>query len=79
MIKIDPINFNLNSGEYGILIGDHLNWVKGYAKETSIRVIKFCFEALKLSKITLGVILDNFNAVLIYNKIGFKIEVSSIF
>lgn len=73
-IKIDPINYNLNSGEYGILMGDHLNWGKGYAKESSIRIIKYCFEELKLSSITLGVIEDNVNAILLYNKIGFKID-----
>ena len=72
-IKIDPINDKLNTGEYGILMGDRLNWGKGYAKEASIRILKYCFEELKLSKITLGVIQDNVNAVGLYEKIGFKI------
>ena len=73
-IKIDPINNKLNSGEYGILMGDHSNWGKGYAKEASIRILKYCFEELKLSKITLGVIQDNVNAVKLYEKIGFAID-----
>ena len=73
-IKIDPINDTLNSGEYGILMGDRSNWGKGYAKEASLRIIKYCFEELKLSKITLGVIEDNVNAVKLYEKIGFTID-----
>jgi RimJ/RimL family protein N-acetyltransferase len=73
-IKIDPINSKANSGEYGILMGDKINWGKGYAKEASLAIIKYCFESLKLSKITLGVIEDNINAVMLYKKIGFIID-----
>ena len=73
-IKIDPINDKENSGEYGILMGDRTNWGKGYAKEASLRIITYCFEELKLSKITLGVIQDNINAVKLYEKIGFTID-----
>jgi ribosomal-protein-alanine N-acetyltransferase len=73
-IKIDPINLNTNSGEYGILMGDKTNWGKGYAKEASLKIIEYCFNNLKLSKITLGVIDDNINAVKLYKKIGFKVN-----
>ena len=73
-IKIDPINLEANSGEYGILMGDRSNWGKGYAKEASLRVIEYCFNELKLNKITLGVVEDNSNAVFLYKKIGFKID-----
>ena len=73
-IKIDPINKEINSGEYGIMMGDKLEWGKGYAKEASLRVLKFCFEKLKLSKITLGVIENNINAIKLYENLGFEIE-----
>ena len=73
-IKIDPINLNTNSGEYGILMGDRLNWGKGYAKEASLTIIKYCFENIELDKITLGVVEDNINAVFLYKKIGFEID-----
>jgi len=73
-IKIDPINSKANSGEYGILMGDKINWGKGYAKEASNTIINYCFEELKLSKITLGVIEDNINAVMLYKKMGFVID-----
>jgi ribosomal-protein-alanine N-acetyltransferase len=73
-IKIDPIVVETNSGEYGILMGDKENWGKGYAKEASFTIINYCFEELKLSKITLGVIEDNLNAVLLYKKMGFVLD-----
>jgi RimJ/RimL family protein N-acetyltransferase len=73
-IKIDPINNEANAGEYGILIGDKTSWGKGYAKEASIRILKYCFEELKLTTITLGVIEDNVNAVRLYKNMGFKVD-----
>ncbi|WP_216746066.1 GNAT family N-acetyltransferase [Paucihalobacter ruber] len=73
-IKIDPINFETKSGEYGILIGDKSNWGKGYASEATIRIINYCFDELELTKITLGVIEDNVSAVNLYKKLGFKID-----
>jgi ribosomal-protein-alanine N-acetyltransferase len=73
-IKIDPINEETHSGEYGILMGDFTNWGKGFAKEASIKIIDYCFKEIKLSKITLGVVEDNIAAVKLYEKIGFITE-----
>lgn len=73
-IKIDPINDILNSGEYGIMMGDKSEWGKGYAKEASSKIINYCFEKLKLSKITLGVIDKNKSAVKLYEGLGFKFQ-----
>lgn len=73
-IKIDPISLENNSGEYGILMGDCNEWGKGYAKEASETIINFCFNKLKLSKITLGVIDENRSAVKLYEKLGFETE-----
>jgi len=73
-IKIDTINFETNSGEYGILIGDKLSWGKGFANEASKEIIKYCFNEIKLSQITLGVIEENINAVILYKKMGFIID-----
>lgn len=71
-IKIDPINLDDKSGEYGILMGSKKHWGKGYAKEASQIVIDFCFKTLYFKKITLGVIENNLSAVLLYNKLGFR-------
>lgn len=73
-IKIDPIDIETKSGEYGILIGDKESWGKGYAKEATNTILNFCFSELKLSKVTLGVIENNMSAVELYKKIGFKID-----
>ena len=73
-IKIDPIDLEHGSGEYGIMIGDINQWGKGYAKEASLRIIDNCFNELQLSKITLGVIDQNKEAFKLYKKIGFHQE-----
>ena len=73
-IKIDPINYKHQIGEYGILMGDKNNWGKGYAKEASRSVISYCFDILNLRKITLGVIKDNVAAVKLYESLGFEVE-----
>lgn len=73
-IKIDPINKKDNSGEYGIMMGDKEKWGKGYGKEASNRIIEYCFNEIKLSSITLGVVEDNEGALNLYKKIGFKVE-----
>ncbi len=73
-IKIDPISFRHKRGEYGILIGDKNEWGKGFARESSELVIQFCFEVLKLRKITLGVVSNNLQAIHLYEKMGFVTE-----
>ena len=73
-IKIDPINLNDLSGEYGIMIGDRSIWGKGVAKEASEIVLAFCFETLYLKKINLGVHKNNLKAIRLYEKLGFTFE-----
>lgn len=75
-IKIDPINSRHNIGEYGIMMGDKLEWGKGYAYEASKRIIDFCFfeGGLNLRKMTLGVVKDNTSALRLYQKLNFKEE-----
>tara|TARA_X000000368_G_C22652844_1_gene546072 strand:+ start:81 stop:629 length:549 start_codon:yes stop_codon:yes gene_type:complete len=73
-IKIDPIDTKKKTGEYGILIGDKKSWGKGFAKEATIRILKYCFYKLNLRKITLGVIEENLKAISLYKNIGFTID-----
>ena len=70
-IKIDPINHRHGLGEYGIMMGEKSEWGKGYAKESSLKAIDFCFTELNIRKLTLGVVSDNTSAVHLYKKIGF--------
>jgi RimJ/RimL family protein N-acetyltransferase len=76
-IKIDPIDLNNFSGEYGLMIGDRKEWGKGIAKEASERIIDYCFNSLNLKKLNLGVKKNNLNAIRLYKKLGFTIENSS--
>ena len=62
-IKIHPINQKHGLGEYGILMGDKLEWGKGFAKESSLKVIDYCFNDLNIRKLTLGVVADNISAI----------------
>ncbi len=71
-IKIDPIDLEQNSGEYGIMMGDTSEWGKGYAKEASRVILNHCFKDLKLSQITLGVVDKNKEALKLYENIGFE-------
>ena len=73
-IKIDPINTKHGYGEYGILMGDKIEWGKGYAFEASMTVIDFSFNILRLRKMCLGVVNENYPAMNLYNKLGFKVE-----
>jgi RimJ/RimL family protein N-acetyltransferase len=73
-IKIDPVNEKHSLGEYAIMMGDRSEWGKGYAMEASKTVIQYCFETVKLRKLTLGVIENNVAAVNLYYKLGFVLE-----
>lgn len=73
-IKIDPVSKKHRRGEYGILIGSKDDWGMGYGREATMRVLRYCFDQLKLRKITLGVISENHRAVSLYEGIGFEIE-----
>lgn len=73
-IKIDPVNWRHGIGEYGILMGDRTEWGKGYAKEVSHLILEYCFQQLRLRKITLGVVSNNESAVKLYHNLGFEVE-----
>ena len=70
-IKIDPINFEDNIGEYGIMMGDKNEWGKGFAKESSLKIINYCFKNFRLNEIRLGVKTNNIAAVSLYENLGF--------
>ena len=70
-IKIDPIDKENKSAEYGIMIGDKTEWGKGYAFEASKKIIHYCFNNLNIDSITLGVNKSNKTAIKLYDKIGF--------
>lgn len=72
-IKIDPVDSKINSGEYGIMMGDKSEWGKGFAYEASQSVINYCFNTLGLKQITLGVKNENIGAIKLYKKLNFDV------
>ncbi len=73
-IKIDNIIERDGLGTLGIMMGDKTEWGKGYAKETSIAIINYCFNELNIRKMLLGVVEDNINAYKLYESLGFLKE-----
>ena len=69
--NIDNVN---HCGEYGIFIGDDLARGKGYAKKATQLILEYGFEELKLHRISLKVMADNFPALKVYKAMGFKQE-----
>lgn len=55
-------------------MGRKSEWGKGYAKEATIKIIDYCFQTLKVRKLTLGVVSENLAAVNLYKKLGFETE-----
>lgn len=69
--NIDKAN---RSGEYGIFIGEESGRGKGYARIATEKILKYGFEELKLHRIYLTVMADNFPAIKTYERTGFKRE-----
>lgn len=73
-IKIDPVNLKHGTAEFSIMLGRKEEWGSGYGLESSERIIKYCFDEIKLRKITLGVAAENSTAIKLYQNLGFIIE-----
>jgi spore coat polysaccharide biosynthesis protein SpsF (cytidylyltransferase family) len=73
-IKLEPITFTTKEAEMGIMIGERSVWGKGYCQESVRLVTDYAFSTMGLTKIKLGVIVDNSNAINCYKKSGFIIE-----
>jgi RimJ/RimL family protein N-acetyltransferase len=56
------------------MIGEKLEWNKGYGSEVMSLLVKHCFETLNLNRVMLRVYTDNIRAVRSYEKAGFVLE-----
>lgn len=72
--KLDPLNLKHGLGELGGMIGKKSEWGKGFAKEASLRIIKYGFEELALRKITGGISSQNEASLRLYLNLGFVVE-----
>jgi len=73
-IKIGPIDWRNRRGEIGILVGEKKYHGRGLALEALNRFASFCFEKLKLHKITAGCYGSNLASVNLFHRGGFQIE-----
>lgn len=73
-IKLEPIDYEKKSSEFGIMIGNKNEWGRGYGTEATRLVIDFAFKELNLNRVELGVVADNAGAIKSYQKVGFKID-----
>lgn len=72
-IKFDKINLLNKSVTFGILIGEKNFRGKGFAKEAIIASVLWLKDNYDIETIRLGVDAENFRALNLYLKLGFKI------
>lgn len=60
----------------GIAVGDKTYWGGGYGTDTMVTLCRFGFEMMNLHRIELDVYAANLRARHVYEKIGFKLEVT---
>jgi len=73
-IKIGPIDWRNKRGEIGILVGEKKYHGKGLALEALNTFASYCFEKLKLHKLTAGCYGSNLASVNLFHRGGFQIE-----
>lgn len=73
-IKIGPINRTHKFADLGIIIGEKKFWGQGLATEAIKLVVDYCFDKLKLHKLTAGAYRNNIASIKAFKKAGFKIE-----
>lgn len=73
-LKLELIDWQKKSADFGILIGDKNYWGQGLATEATKLIVDFAFNKLNLEILKLGVIADNLAALKVYEKIGFKVD-----
>ncbi len=62
------------TGEYGIFIGEASARGRGYGTETAVRIVKYFFDDLRFSKLTLRVLAGNEAAIRSYKNAGFETD-----
>jgi len=73
-VTVSGIDFENNSAEIGIMIGDKQYWGKGVAQEVVQQIRTRLKNKYGITKLKLGVIPGNFAAINCYKKCGFEIK-----
>ena len=74
IIGLDDISFITRSARFSILIGDPGKRGKGYAKESTLAMLRFGFHDLGMNRVSLTVREDNLPALKLYEECGFTRE-----
>jgi len=73
-LKIGSINELTKTADIGIIIGDKSEWGKGYATDAISLAVSYCFNDLKLRKVTSGLMELNPAMNRVFLKLGFVEE-----
>jgi RimJ/RimL family protein N-acetyltransferase len=73
-IKLGSINWRHRVGQIGILIGDQIEWGKGYASEAIDLITDYGFKNLNLAKITACCYASNEGSKHAFLKAGYAVE-----
>ena len=68
---VDLYDYNKTSAGVGIIIQENFRR-KGYAKESLLLLLKYCFNDLKLTELFCSIANDNLNSIKLFSSIGFK-------
>jgi [ribosomal protein S5]-alanine N-acetyltransferase len=71
---LPPIDWSNKVGTIGISIGRKEYWSKGFARESLLVLVAYCFESLKLHRLQSGVHASNTRSLKLFITCGFKIE-----
>lgn len=69
--NVDPVT---RSATFGLMIGDRRYHNRGYGTEATQLALRYGFRELNLNRIQLSVFADNWRAIRVYQKCGFKHE-----
>ncbi len=71
-IKIGNVNALHKFADLGLIIGCKEEWGKGYATEAIALATQYAFQALRLNKLTAGMIVDNVGSYQAFIKAGYR-------
>lgn len=73
-IKLGPIDWQNKRGSVGLMIGDRMQWGKGYATEAIKVITHYAFNKLELNSLHAGCYAENIGSYKAFLKGGYKEE-----
>lgn len=73
-IKLGPVDWNHRTADIGLLIGDRLQWGKGFATEAIKIVSQYAFHTMGLVKLTAGCYAENRGSINAFIKAGYFLD-----